>query len=234
MSDPLLSSIALTGFSIAFLHAALPTHWLPFALAGKAQGWTGTKTLAVTAFASLGHILTTTILGALLIFLGLRAEEFIGHEIHLIAGGILIGFGLYYLWRHSRGMGCIACTHGIENAQHEHHDHDHGHHGHHHHTPPKTGSDRAIILGLFMMLAISPCEGFLPVYLSIIQYGWTGFVLFSAVLAAATMSGMLLFTFLTWHGLEKLRLNRLEKYDALIVGSLLCLLGAFVMIVEHH
>ena len=44
----------------------------------------------------------------------------------------------------------------------------------------------------------------------------------------------MLFTYLTWRGLEKLKLNRLEKYDAFIVGSLLCLLGLFVLFSGGH
>ena len=38
------------GFVAAFLHAALPTHWLPFTLVGRAQGWRPSRILmAVTA-----------------------------------------------------------------------------------------------------------------------------------------------------------------------------------------
>ena len=32
-------SLGGAGFVTAFLHAALPTHWLPFTLVGRAQGW---------------------------------------------------------------------------------------------------------------------------------------------------------------------------------------------------
>lgn len=231
MADPLLPSIVLTGFSIAFLHVALPTHWLPFVLAGRAQGWTATKTLAVTALAGLGHIISTTLLGALIVLLGQEAEALVGFEFHPVAGTLLLAFGLYYLWRHSQGLGCIACRHGMDD-HHEHNGQSHGHHHGHSHTP-KSGADKAVITGLVLMLTLSPCEGSLPVYLSVIQYGWTGFVLFSVVLSVAVMAGMMLFTFFTWHGLEKLKLNRLEKYDALIVGGLLCLLGIFVLAGGH-
>ena len=33
MNDSVLTTIAITGFGIAFFHAAIPTHWLPFVLA---------------------------------------------------------------------------------------------------------------------------------------------------------------------------------------------------------
>jgi hypothetical protein len=46
------------------------------------------------------------------------------------------------------------------------------------------------------MLTLSPCEGFLPVYLSGVQFGWRGFVVLSIILAIATLAGMTLFTWL--------------------------------------
>ena len=46
---PVLSSLLGGGFVAAFLHAALPTHWLPFTLVGRAQGWRASRVLAVVA-----------------------------------------------------------------------------------------------------------------------------------------------------------------------------------------
>ena len=39
LQQPVLLSLLGAGFVTAFLHAALPTHWLPFVLVGKAQRW---------------------------------------------------------------------------------------------------------------------------------------------------------------------------------------------------
>ena len=49
MNAPVLTTIAVTGFTIAFLHAAIPTHWLPFALIGRARGWSRRRTLAAAS-----------------------------------------------------------------------------------------------------------------------------------------------------------------------------------------
>jgi hypothetical protein len=57
------ASIAATGFAVAFLHAALPTHWLPFVLVGRAQKWSTGRTLGVTLLAGLGHVGLTILLG---------------------------------------------------------------------------------------------------------------------------------------------------------------------------
>ena len=64
MSDPsLLIPIAATAFGVAFAHAAIPTHWLPFVLAGRSQGWSPGKTLSVTLSAGAAHVVFTTLMG---------------------------------------------------------------------------------------------------------------------------------------------------------------------------
>jgi len=86
---------------------------------------------------------------------------------------------------------------------------------------------------LFALLTFSPCEGFLPVYVSGIQFGWFGFALLSTVLAGATMAGMLFFTWLTLLGIERINLRAIEKYEAGFLGSALCFLGVLIILLEH-
>jgi nickel/cobalt exporter len=45
MNQAAILAIATTGFTVAFFHAAIPTHWLPFVVASRAQGWTRARTL---------------------------------------------------------------------------------------------------------------------------------------------------------------------------------------------
>jgi nickel/cobalt exporter len=241
MNSALLSSIAATGFGVAFLHAAIPTHWLPFVLAGRGQHWGRGRTLAVSAIAGLGHVLFTTVLGILVVWIGIETSRLIGQVFPLLAGGVLIVFGLYYLVRFVRGGATahhhwVGAGHGAGHHHDDDHDHPHANVDHHHphdHAPSGRRSDLAVILGLLAMLTFSPCEGFLPVYLAGIAYGWAGFVVLSVVLAAATLAGMLTFTWLSLVGLERLRLEALEKYDGAIMGGLLILLGLAVMVLEQ-
>ena len=53
LQQPVLMSLLGAGFATAFLHAALPTHWLPFVLVGRAQRWTLPKTLSAVTTAGL-------------------------------------------------------------------------------------------------------------------------------------------------------------------------------------
>jgi len=114
--------IALTGFGIAFFHAAIPTHWLPFVITARAQRWNRNKALGVTALAGTGHVLCTALLGVLIAWFGIALHEKIGGWFPWIAGGALLSFGLVYLYRQVSGAGCG-------------HSHLFGGHSHHGTTP---------------------------------------------------------------------------------------------------
>jgi nickel/cobalt exporter len=83
------------------------------------------------------------------------------------------------------------------------------------------------------MLTLSPCEGFLPIYLSGVQFGWPGFFVLSGILAVGTFGGMLLFTWLTLVGLEKVELKRIEHWEAALLGLVFTVLGVVMLSLEH-
>ena len=345
--------IALTGFGIAFFHAAIPTHWLPFVITARAQRWDRNKAIGITTLAGTGHVLFTALLGAIVAWFGIAIHERIANLFPWIAGGALILFGLFYVFRqlngashghshifgghshtgatphlhtHSRtgaplptgphggklidtGSGLIEITLSenesdarfqlrpipapgqptvsLESAdvsletvretqKRERFDFQrapdcltstatvakphhftvtvrmtHGDHVHAFETrwlepgePERHGetvdivtsrgriSDRVAIGSLLALLTFSPCESFLPIYVSGVRYGWIGFVLLTAVLSVATVAGMVLFTWLALSNLEKLNLRFLEKYESGIIGALLCTLGVLIIFIE--
>jgi ABC-type nickel/cobalt efflux system permease component RcnA len=244
------TTIVIGGFAVAFLHAAIPTHWLPFVVAARAQHWKKPKTLAVTGVAGAGHVLFTIGLGVLVVWGGMAINSRIGKLFPLIAGGALIALGLFYLVRQIRGTGHNHLFGG--HSHHEHEDHSHGDvtqpnvHAHEHEHVNQDSdivsikqrwsqqrSDLVVIAGLFALLTFSPCEAFLPVFLIGAQYGWIGFALLSATLAIATVAGMVVFTWLTLAGMEKLNFRALEKFESGILGGVLCLLGLLIIVFEH-
>lgn len=239
MDTKVLTTIAVTGFSIAFMHAAIPTHWLPFVLTARVQKWSKPKTLLITTLAGCGHVLFTAILGFFLAWLGIALNEKIGRWFPWIAGGALIAFGLYYVIQQLRGRG-HGHSHQPGGPSPPEHDHGHAHHDRGGCDPnseavqqPPRKSDWAAIVSLLALLTFSPCEGFLPVYVSGVRYGWSGFFLLTLILSVATVAGMIIFTWLTLAGMEKLKLAFLEKYERGILGGLLCLLGILVIVFEH-
>lgn len=215
MSDALFLSIVATGFAVAFFHAALPTHWLPFVLVGRAQGWSVRRIALVTALAGLGHVAFTVVLGALVAGAGVVLEDQLGAVAPYVAAGLLFALGTFYLLRHATSARRLAGPAGTLAE------------------PRRYASDKAAIGALVLMLTISPCEAFLPVYLSAAPYGWAAFALLSLVLAAATAAGMTIFTAAFLLGAERLKLRTLERYDSLILGGVLCLLGLAVLLLER-
>ena len=84
------------------------------------------------------------------------------------------------------------------------------------------------------MLTLSPCEGFLPIYLSGVQFGWPGFFLLSGILAVATLTGMTLFTWLTLVGFGRFELKRFERLESGLLGTLFLFLGVIVLVLRHE
>ena len=160
MKESVLTTIAITGFTVAFLHAAIPTHWLPFVLTARVRKWRRAKMLTVTAIAGSGHVLFTALLGLLVALFGIALNKRVGAWFPWIVGGALILFGGYYIIQQRHGHG--------HSHLHFDHPHSHPHHPHHSHdeeeipAPPKK-SDWGAIASLFALLTFSPCEGFLPV-----------------------------------------------------------------------
>lgn len=208
MNPTLLAPIAITGFTVAFLHAALPTHWLPFVLVGRGQHWSAGKTLGVTFLAGLGHVAFTILLGLVLVGAGLAVEPKMGDLFGWVVGALMIGLGLFYLWRGRH-------DHGEAEVQ-----------------TRRYASDRAAIIALVVLLTLSPCEAFLPIYLAGVKHGWTGFAALSAVLMAATAGGMLLFTTLSLAGVKRLGLERIARYESTILGVALIAMGLGVAFLE--
>ena len=238
MNDTVLTTIAITGFGVAFFHAAIPTHWLPFVLASRAQRWSHAKTLGITALAGSGHVVVTALLGLLIAWFGIalterleRYEEWFPR----IAGAALLLLGLFYLYRQLTGKGHahhhLFCGHTHTHAGELEHEHDHA-------APPVSErapapSDRIAITSLLTLLTFSPCEAFLPIYASGVRYGWTGFALLTGILSVGTVLGMVMFTWLTLAGVQKIKLTLLEKYESGLIGALLCAVGVLIIAFEH-
>ena len=201
-------SIVAAGFVVAFLHAATPTHWLPFVLVGRAQGWSRRRPLGVTAMAGLSHSLFTATLGLAVTAVGLMIEPQLGRLFPRVVGGALVLLGLFYLLRHSLRVEPMDQGRALR----------------------RYGSDAAATWGLVALLTFTPSEAVLPIYLANVDQGWLGFVSLSVVLTAATTAGMLLFTGLFMAGVDRLKLDRLERYELLLVGAALCLFGLFVAV----
>jgi nickel/cobalt transporter (NicO) family protein len=223
MNDTVLTTIALTGFGVAFFHAAIPTHWLPFVLTARVQRWSLARTTAITALAGTGHVAATALLGLAMTWLGLRLNISASAWFGRVAAGILFAAAIYYSIRQVRGHGHV----------HFNYPHEHLDDGIIAPVAPPRVSDRAAIWSLFAFLTVSPCEAFLPIYASGIRYGWRGFVALTIILSIGTVIGMIVFTTSTLAGLNRFRLEWMEKYESGTIAALLVLVALFVLFLER-
>lgn len=216
MISALFLSFAVVGFGSALLHALFPTHWLPFVLVGRAQGWRLRRVLGAAAVAATGHILFTTVVGLLI----LGAGELMGRQarvwLHYGAAALLFGFGAFYLARAMQKRSATVMAGGFGTDA----------------PPPARATDSAAFWGLVGLLALSPGEVLLSFYLTDAPHGWVQLTLLSAVFLAGTLTGMMGLISLAWAGVARLRLDRLVRYDSAILGGVLVALAVLVLIVE--
>lgn len=215
LAPPLLVSLVGGGFVAAFLHAALPTHWLPFVLVGRAQGWTLPRTLAAVATAGVAHVITTAAVGGALIAVGLALDPWIGGLLPHLSAAFMLLFGAFYLAR--AGLARPALAGGPVTEE----------------LAEPTVSHSAAFWGLVAMLAISPGEVLLPIYLSAAEEGLAVLALLTLSFAAGGVLGMTVLTLLARAGASLLRLERWARYEGVVLGAALILLGLLVLAHQH-
>ena len=101
---------------VAIFHSILPDHWVPLAVIARMQRWSLLRVGRVALLASLGHVITSLVLGGIIAVIGLRFQQEIDIQQGHIVGGVLILTGiLFFIWGLVSGGG------------HEHsHSHTHG------------------------------------------------------------------------------------------------------------
>lgn len=214
LSQPVLLSVLGAGFATAFLHAALPTHWLPFVLVGRGQRWTLAQVLATVAAAGLAHIVTTAIVGGLIVAAGLAMDQWVSGLLPNLSAGLLFLFGAFYLGRALLRPAIMAGGPSLALSE-------------------PTVSHAAAFWGLVAMMAISPGEVLLPIYLSQATQGPLVLAALTLAFAGGTVLGMTLFTVLARAGWSVLRLERWARYEGVILGLALILIGLLVLLRPH-
>ena len=202
-------------FSNALLHALIPSHWLSFAVVGRANRWPMRTTLGVTALAGAGHVLITIALGLIVVRVG---KEVAGHVPafveHAAASAALILLGIMFLIRAMRRSGCQ-------------------HPGHHHHGDPPGATASAAtpgaITALVLGMTLSPCLDLLSVYIAAASFPWPVIGAVSFVMAFTTLAFMVGFVWLTLLGLQRLKLDWLERNEGFVVAGVLILLGIYIL-----
>lgn len=214
LEQPVLLSLLGAGFATAFLHAALPTHWLPFVLVGRAQRWSRPRLLAAVTAAGLAHIATTGLVGGLIVAAGLAMDQWVAGLLPWLSAGLLFAFGTFYLGRSLVRRPVPAGGPPLELAE-------------------PTVSHAAAFWGLVAMMAVSPGEVLLPIYLSQATEGIGVLAALTLAFAVGTVAGMAGFTLLARAGWSVLRLERWARYEGVVLGGALIVIGVLVVLHQH-
>ncbi len=190
---------------LSLVHAAIPNHWLPVVVVGKAEQWTMNETLAVAGISGFAHTLSTVIIGISIGLIGHRLNENYAFISEKVAPAVLILLGLVYMV--------------IDRLR---------HHRHKHHLSGPAGRNRskvALVVSLCITMFLSPCFEVEAYYFQAGTAGPQGIFLVSAVYMLVTVSGMLLLVYLGIKGVNAIRSSFLDHHEKLLSGLVLILLG---------
>ncbi|KAK1277531.1 hypothetical protein QJS04_geneDACA003526 [Acorus gramineus] len=192
--------------TVSLLHSFIPTHWLPFSIVGRAQKWTLSRTLLVTASGAVLHVLSTSLLGitAITISNTIAGEE----TVHRLSSLLLVVLGGSYIMLFALGKRG---------------------HSHSHNQP----MEKMAVAGLILLPALSPCATTLPVFLAVGNSS-SMMVLAIMVLLVCTITVMTSLVALSFYGASQIKFHWVERHDKLLLGSVLCLVGILTLIFHDH
>lgn len=202
---------------LSVTHALIPNHWFPLIAISKSEKWTRQETLLVTAITGFAHITSTIIIGIVVGFIGYKLSDSLETITHIIAPSVLVLFGSVYL---------------VLNFIRPHH--------HHHQINSEDlqqgnkKSKLAIVFSFATLMFFSPCIEIEAYYFTAGSIGWAGIMMLSFVYLVITVSFMIFLVDFGRRSLEKLseKLHFLDKYERVITGVVLILLGFFTYFVE--
>ncbi len=231
-----LMPLYITAATLGFMHTVFgPDHYVPFIVIAKARNWSLLKTVTLTFFCGIGHVLSSVIIGAVGIFFGISVmkleilENFRGN----IAGWILIVFGFTYLiWGLYRA---------IKNKPHKHyhghldttqHAHTHSHEANHVHVhESKVSLEKFNITPwvLFIIFVFGPCEPLIPILMyPAAKNSMIGVVWVAIIFSVTTISTMLTIVTASYLGINFIPLRKLERYTHALAGGAVLFCGIAV------
>lgn len=231
-SIPLLLIAAGT---VGFLHSILPDHWVPLAVIARTRRWSIVRTARVSFLASVGHVLTSIVLGAVIAAVGLQFRGTFEAQQGHIVGAVLVLTGIgFVVW-------------GMAGHGHSHHHEPHGAHAGdgtsthphvHRETPPQHGGAEPIgegtLVRRFANIAIpfgaaaSPDLTILPIFLAASAVGVGAVVGVLTAFSLVTLSTFVVLTVAATLAGYRIQGAWLEENGNTITGLVLLAIGLAV------
>jgi nickel/cobalt transporter (NicO) family protein len=224
-----IALLSVTAVSIGFLHTILgPDHYLPFILLSQAKKWSLKKTMLITFFCGMGHVMSSVVLGLIGIAIGISVTRLVDVESFRgnIAAWLFIAFGLVYM--------IISIRNLVKKRKHTHshlhidgdkHVHEHDHHDHHTHIHQEDVVKTTPWV-LFLIFVFGPCEPLIPILMyPAAENNIPGAVLVSILFSVVTIATMMSVVLAFKLGMNRINLKPVEKYSHLIAGAMIFFSG---------
>ena len=199
------------------VHAAIPNHWLPVVLIGRAEGWSERETLGVVALSGFFHTLSTVVLGVIIGTIGMEVSERMEEQTRLIASLLLVFIGLVYFTMHDANAGSPA----------------------HQHVPKGlTGRSKVtIITTLSVAMLFSPCLEIETFFFTAGTLGWTAIATLAISYTVVTIACMVGLTAVSYRGLARVNWpgvdsHWLDHYEKRITGGILIAFGILIFFIK--
>lgn len=186
---------------LSFFHALIPSHWLPILAVSQHEHWSLQKTLRMTLLIGMAHVLSTVLLGVIIAGVGASIAEAVHTFSQWLSPALLIILGAYYVYQH---------------------------YYHHHFHLHKQGAKWGVVASLAVSMFFSPCLEIEGYFLAAGPYGWPFVLNIALVYTVTSVTGMLVWMYLAFHGLRKMDWHALEHNAGLITGIML--IGSGIML----
>lgn len=196
-------SIIAATILISTLHALIPSHWLPIIVLSKTYSWSRYRTLQVTLYMALAHILSTILLGILLSIVGYTLHSTYSTWFALISPIFLFLLGCYFIYRHYT-------------------------HHHFHFNDAEVSKEQSfskIWKSLVVLMFLSPCLEIEGLFLLAGKQGYIFVVVIASIYSILSVVGMLLWVTIAQAGIRKLDWHRIEHNAGLITGVVIIITG---------
>jgi nickel/cobalt exporter len=229
-----ITLLSITALSIGFLHTLLgPDHYLPFIVLSQAKKWSLKRTMIITFFCGIGHVLSSVILGFIGIAVGISVGKLVSIESFRgnIAAWLFIAFGLVYM--------IISIRNLVRKRKHTHshfhfggskHNHEHDHNNEHVHVHEEENAVNTTPWILFLIFVFGPCEPLIPIVMyPAAQHNIPGVIIVSLLFSFVTIVTMLSIVLAFKLGLNRFNLKPVEKYSHLIAGTMIFVSGLAIV-----
>jgi ABC-type nickel/cobalt efflux system permease component RcnA len=238
--DSVSSLLPVTAAATAVFHTLIPDHWLPFVLIGRARGWSGRTTAAVSGFSALVHTLLSIALGLLALRLGQLGARVIGERLERGSGLLLVVFGAAYaLWAWRKGGHFHpggALLHGRnEDERCDGHEGSVGsEHLHYHADDAWIRSDVGKgAIALALIVGLNPCVLLLPIMMATAEQGAGAIALVTLAYSVTTIALMVGLSVAGVAGTRRLPVPAVARHMETASGILIALCGAVFLLIDR-